>query len=556
MNNKSIYLLMLLYLCMSIGCSKYDEELVSNTSKQASSLLCMTRSGLAANGDELVVLGEKLTNPFTVENMQVAYNSLKRKVRTIGELDISAPTHKYIKFMPQDSVQLELIEADTTLDLYSYPLDYEILSEGTDYIDPNLPEGQPHYRYAAIPVSYTIPAEINYQILAELYIPKVGTPTKGGSTLTEEDVELLTEQAEILAGYEPEPETRASKYQPAGYIQVWDDALNKYIGLEGVKIRARRWFTTHCGYTNTNGYYTCNGKFKRPANYSIIWERKYWDIRSGALGQAYYNGPKKKGDWNFNIRNKKSLRYATIHRAAFFYWYRPNYMVEFLSRPIHARKVKICYYHKKGNGINGDYWGSLGAGILPDIRIYGENNTGWRETQYIFGTTIHELTHAAHLQAVGHIKFLLQKKILKESWARYVQMLLTDREYARYQHDLHEAETIRIGPYLIKFNKADEWNLQDWNVNDKDKNYTSLFIDLADGSNQRQYAQLKEYSNVNLYINDRIGGIPPTVLEDAMHRAHTVRELRDNIKKLQTAQNLYGINDTSIRDFFEVFLSL
>lgn len=85
----------------------------------------MTRSGLAANGDELVVLGEKLTNPFTVENMQVAYNSLKREVRTIGELDISAPTHKYIKFMPQDSVQLELIEADTTLDLYSYPLDYK-----------------------------------------------------------------------------------------------------------------------------------------------------------------------------------------------------------------------------------------------------------------------------------------------------------------------------------------------------------------------------------------------------------------------------------------------
>ena len=509
-----------------------------------------------AEGEELVILGEKLVNPFTVENMQAAYNILKAGAQEIGTVNISKPTHKYIKFMPQDSVQLELIEADTTLDLYSYPLDYEILSEGTDYIDPELPEGQPQYRYAAVPWNYTIPKNVNFQLLAELYIPEATAATRGDSGLTEEDVELLIEQAEVLAGNDIEPETRASKYRPAGRIRVWDDALNTYIGLEGVKVRARRWFTTHRGYTNAEGYYSCNGRFKRPANYSIVWERTYWDIRSGTFGQAYYNGPKKKGNWNLDIAKNKSLRYATIHRAAFFYWYRPDYMVEFLSRPIHSRKVKICYYHKQGNGINGDYWASIGAGILPDIRIYGKNSSGWRETQFIFGNVIHELTHAAHLKAVGRVKFLMQKNILKESWARYVQMLLTDREYERYHHVLHETEVVRMGPYMIKFMKADEWNLQDWNVYDKDKDYTPLFIDLADGSNQRQYAQMKKWPNANLYINDKIGGIAPAVLEDAMHRAYTVKALKDNIEDLKTDTGLYGITDESLREFFEVYLSL
>ena len=212
----------------------------------------MTRSGVA-EGEELVILGEKLVNPFTVENMQAAYNILKAGAQEIGTVNISKPTHKYIKFMPQDSVQLELIEADTTLDLYSYPLDYEILSEGTDYIDPELPEGQPQYRYAAVPWNYTIPKNVNFQLLAELYIPEATAATRGDSGLTEEDVELLIEQAEVLAGNDIEPETRASKYRPAGRIRVWDDALNTYIGLEGVKVRARRWFTTHRGYTNAEG---------------------------------------------------------------------------------------------------------------------------------------------------------------------------------------------------------------------------------------------------------------------------------------------------------------
>ena len=85
----------------------------------------------------------------------------------------------------------------------------------------------------------------------------------------------------------------ASEWRPARTIKVWDDVLNIYIGVEGVKVRARRWFTTHTGIANADGYYSCDGRFRRDANYSIDWERYEFAIQDGWLNGATYNGPKK-----------------------------------------------------------------------------------------------------------------------------------------------------------------------------------------------------------------------------------------------------------------------
>ena len=62
-----------------------------------------------------------------------------------------------------------------------------------------------------------------------------------------------------------------SKWRPAGHIRVKDTSINGYVGVEGAIVRARRWFTTRKGRVNAAGYFSCNGRFRRKANYSIVY---------------------------------------------------------------------------------------------------------------------------------------------------------------------------------------------------------------------------------------------------------------------------------------------
>jgi hypothetical protein len=103
-----------------------------------------------------------------------------------------------------------------------------------------------------------------------------------------------------------------------------------YVPLVDVEVRARNWFTTHIGKTNTSGYYICDGDFGpyTQAQYEIKWEKYHFSIRAGTYGQAVYTGPNRKGDWNANIGTQGSTTvtnsqqyYALIFQAARDYFY-------------------------------------------------------------------------------------------------------------------------------------------------------------------------------------------------------------------------------------------
>ena len=61
---------------------------------------------------------------------------------------------------------------------------------------------------------------------------------------------LVDKSLELTGNIDTEPETRASRYYPQGYIKAWDDIAQDYVPIGGVKVRARRWFTTRVGYTD------------------------------------------------------------------------------------------------------------------------------------------------------------------------------------------------------------------------------------------------------------------------------------------------------------------
>ena len=108
-------------------------------------------------------LGKQLENPYSVENMKKVLESLKASNpngRTSGEEIEITTTHFYIKFKPKNEDELDILQKDSTLILYTYPLDYEIEEAGDFYHDPTIPIDQPTYQYCAVEVEKEIPSGV------------------------------------------------------------------------------------------------------------------------------------------------------------------------------------------------------------------------------------------------------------------------------------------------------------------------------------------------------------------------------------------------------------
>ena len=113
-----------------------------------------------------MVLGAQLPNPYSIPVMTQAYN-----VYYAGNLTTVPVTDLYVRFSPLNEAQLALLEDSLDLDLYDYPLDYEVITDGDYYPQPGkAAEDMPDF-YTTVPVSFAFPAGVPYTILEELHFP-------------------------------------------------------------------------------------------------------------------------------------------------------------------------------------------------------------------------------------------------------------------------------------------------------------------------------------------------------------------------------------------------
>nr|MDA3882183.1 hypothetical protein [Bacteroidales bacterium] len=142
-----------------------------------------THSVQQENSEGKIILGKKLENPYSLENMKKAYESLQSKDQlksvTVDE-EVIEPTHFYVRFLPEDSLQLHKLRSDS-LELFDYPLDYAIEQEGYYYHDSSIPEDQITWQYTAVPVQYEFP-NVKYEIIEPCFIPDDSLETKLKST--------------------------------------------------------------------------------------------------------------------------------------------------------------------------------------------------------------------------------------------------------------------------------------------------------------------------------------------------------------------------------------
>lgn len=538
-----------------------------------------------------IVLGKKLEDPYALKNMEAAYERLKSSNPNTPDLNIKA-THKYLRFLPKDETEWQLLKKDTNLVLYDFPLDQEIVIQGTYYHDPDLPETSITWQYCVVPKKYEIP-NIHHEKLYDVYIPKKDKNKSSNEAFDQFLLELEYESAKLTDNV-PEDESNLKgfvlvrSWTPKGHIKVWDDLIGStttytkvfshyeyydcdegeldpvrrielecsrpvydynysttqgmYIPLIGASVHAR-WFThIETDVTDENGYFETSD-FLYDVNYAIKWERGKYDIRNGMLLQAWFNGPKSGSDWNVNLNTGgKSHMYATIHRAAHKHFYGDNLGIRRPTLP--SGKTKICYIDKPGTGV---FWGDWStSGILPDIKIWGKSTLTeqYKPADQVFSTTAHELGHQSHCQFMGNVRFWQVSKIVYESWAEAVQWAFTNDEY-------HTMGARFGGQNAIDY-ECSHTNQFSWPHHGGDRAYSPLFIDLIDDFNQRNgglIGGIIRRACINC-PDDRVSGyeisfIQNNILKDAYGLSSLISEVKDN--------KVSGVTDTDIDILFSLY---
>lgn len=484
-------------------------------------------------------LGERLENPYSLENMRAAWDSLSKKSKVTKNSEIVA-THLYIRFKPKTAEELAELKSDSTIVLYDIPLDYEIINNGDFYHDSELPPNQPTYKYTSIPIDKKTSINIEFEVLEELFIPDEDNDTnefKTNSFASKETINQLVDESLRLTNNLDELEREnplASKrrWRPSGRVRVYDHTTKSYVPVTGLKVRARRWFTTHRGFTNNSGDFRCGGRFRRKANYSIKWDRHEYSIRSGTFGQAILNGPKRRGNWNVNlgrssssIVNDKQQYYALIHQGALDYYYGSRFGLTSPPRNKFLRKqLKIAARPKSGQS---SYVKARSIYLGADISLQAWGRTSDR----VYGTIIHELAHAAHRRvdrksynsivwgaytgpctSFNGCQNLGQtangKRRLMETWATTVETVFVLNRYRNL--------------YRIKSFDYDSDNFQ-FQRTAAENHYTSAGYDMIDGINQRSiYGSDRPL--------DRVSGYSIKQLELGLRGAKTWQEWKSNIK--------------------------
>jgi hypothetical protein len=449
--------------------------------------------------------------------------------------------------MPLNEVQYDSLNDDTTMILFDYPLHLRMTKGGTYYKDPAVQEGQSNYQWTCVPIDKILPSEIPHIILAELYIPEEDpTLIQYYDTPFDDCITLLIDEALKRTGnYDTSDSYGAmtsggdvlslipSKFTPKGNVTVFDDRLNANIGILGAKVRANRWFETRESMADYYGNFNVLHKFRHPVNYSIKWERGDFHIRSGTFGQAYFNGPKKKGDWYLNIvKNGASWVYAHVHRAALRYHY---LNIGGIKRPGQKNLRYWVYNHSAPSNISGVNWSEL-------VKIWRfDNNYNPYMADEIFTTTIHETAHSSHIEIMnaGLLQFSQVSNQIIESYAVGVEWQVTQLEYrgrgiSDYSGPFYDPG-VNIS-YPIRF------GYQLWNSANYSATYTSLFIDIIDDHNQ--FGRFN-----NSAINDPVNGYSMANIEVYMKHIYGISSLATELK----AHKPNGVTDQQIDDLLSQF---
>ena len=389
-----------------------------------------------------IILGKKLNNPYSLKNMQAAYDSLcmASGVAT-RSVDLLEPTHLYVRFLPKDSADINRLDREK-LDLFCYPLDYDVEQWGDYYHDPSIPEDQPTWQYTKVPVGYDFP-NVQYEILDTCYIPddddEVETRLAGNAFSLGELEDAAYEHSgngDMLV----KDELRA-KHSPCGTFTVYNDETGKYEGVSGIAVRMGKFVKWFHVYTDRDGYYFTKATFRTDPHYWIYFDNKKdfkigsWSVFANARLCAMGKHSNKGYSHAFN-KGSEMWAHCLVNNAAYYMYenyeaYIPSDMrLWVLDNSGKGSAAMLGHNTASKQKIKAIMGASLALGapavdvlipaltaLAPDIVVGAEG----RNAYSLYECTCHELAHSMHFKKVG-----------KNYWDKYIDGIIELRNKGLY----------------------------------------------------------------------------------------------------------------------------
>ena len=366
----------------------------------------------------LIVLGERLEDPYSVENITKALNSL---YPVKGERIDIYPTDNYVRFLPKDGEEMRTLERLCPY-LSDHPMDYRIIREGDYYHDPKVEDGAITWQYAVVPKEFRYPEGIRFELLHPCYIWEHDPDTRSSSSGidwagVERESFRLTGNQDMLA-----PQTKTSA-KPQGRITVGDPAFagGKPVGLSGVTVACNIFVKIATCTTDRDGYYSMDMDFSADPRYRILF-RNTMGFSIGlnlillpasvsTLGSASAFGL----DYHITEGADPALfRRCAVNNAAYNYYSRcveedlgintPPADLRIWIFPMLDTSCPLMLHHgaflenSLVSSLLGEY-AAVSRILLPDIII---GTRGADTFSSIYSETVHQLAHASHYTKVGN----------------------------------------------------------------------------------------------------------------------------------------------------------
>ena len=375
---------------------------------------------------QMIQLGEKLDDPYTVANMQAALT--KAYPTKAGRVSLKA-TDLYVRFLPKDDAQMDTLKA-RGLYLMDHPMDYRILREGDYYQDPDIGDDAITWQYSVVPQDFKFPEGLRYEVLDECYLAD-NDVTKA------DDINWLAveEEAFKLTGNEDlwEPPTKAAAV-PTGRITIQDPEFSggKPFGVAGVQVVANIFVKIARCFTSRDGYYTMPKSFSGKPRYRLVFQNEKgfsigfnFIIVPASVSTLGVGGPE-----GIDVEVKADgddalFRRCVVNNAAFDFYSRCTETDLEIAPPPGDLRIWIfpgisassaCMLHH-GAFLDNDLlkrylgvWLGLIQIFLPDITI---GTSGQENYRAIYSAVSHELAHSSHYAKVGNA-----------FWSPYIQYII------------------------------------------------------------------------------------------------------------------------------------
>lgn len=218
---------------------------------------------------------QNASDPFAIDAMQQALDLVAADDPSVPRITLQ-PTGYYVKFNPQDSVQMATLDG-LGIELFSHPLDNGIYPE----TEPEeVTEDTPivyEPLYAVVPAGFVFPEEVDYELIHGVFIQNKRGPASDEGQLPAGVYASVLDASLRLTGNVSPARSTVQPFQPSARLRFeitendWYNLNRDTLPLVGAKVLAFYYTDVSWGVTDDNGETGPICTTNTPVRYEVHW---------------------------------------------------------------------------------------------------------------------------------------------------------------------------------------------------------------------------------------------------------------------------------------------